>query len=91
MKLRIRLEKIAHMRVIYPEFVIDTIDYPRLEGKNTQEIRNYVVKYLSEFPSQSGAYDNLKEELENQKDYYPLNGDEDYQIYIEKEDERASG
>ncbi|MCF8245035.1 MAG: hypothetical protein K9J37_11345 [Saprospiraceae bacterium] len=64
MRLKIKMYLMKKVKFIYPEFEIDTVDYPELEGKTLDEIRQYIEAHGATLHPLHAEFDNLMEELE---------------------------
>ena len=75
----------------YPEFELDTHDYPEIEGKTFDEIRVYVEKHAQSMHSLKGNHPNLLAELEEEAEQYILEvyPDESH-FYVTAEDEETA-
>lgn len=64
MRLKIKMYLVKKVKFIYPEFEIDTFDYPELEGKTLDEIRQYIEEQGDTLHPLHIEFDNLMEELD---------------------------
>ena len=64
MKLKIRMSLVKKVRFHFPEFEINTANYPELEGKTLDYIRNYIAEHGDTMAPASQEFDNLMQELE---------------------------
>lgn len=64
MRLKIKMYLVKKIKFVYPEFEIDTIDYPELEGKTLDDIRTYIEENGSSLQPLHPEFNNLMEELE---------------------------
>lgn len=88
MKLKIRMSVVKKIRFHYPEFEIDTINYPELEGKTLDEIRCFLQEHGDKLPAQDEEFDNLLQEMEMFSTTSVLNKyPEESRFYVKAEDE----
>lgn len=64
MRLKIKMHLVRKVKFIYPEFEIDTVDYPEMEGKTLDEIRQYIIAKGHTLHPLHVEFDNLMQELE---------------------------
>ncbi len=88
MKLKIKMHLVQKVKYVYPEFEIDTAEFPELEGKTLDEIRLYIEKHGHSLHPIHEGYDNLLDELKSQVkkivvDTYP----HESKFFITAEDE----
>lgn len=88
MKLKVKMNLVQKMKFSYPEFTLDTAEYPELEGKTLDEIRDYIEKHGNSMHSLNGRPISLIEELNQEAEsyvmeYYP---DESH-FYVTTEEE----
>lgn len=63
MKLEVKMYLVQKVKYIYPTFEIDTADYPELEGKTLDEIREHIEKNGASLHPVHEEFDNLMQEL----------------------------
>jgi hypothetical protein len=63
MKLKIKMNLVQKVKFSYPEFEIETTDFPELEGKTLDEMREYIEEHGESLHPIHEEFDNLKQEL----------------------------
>ena len=88
MKIKVKMNLVQKIKSSYPEFVLDTAEYPEIEGKTLDQIRDYIEKHARSMHSLDGRSSNLLEDLEKQVERYVMKvyPDESH-FYITAEDE----
>jgi len=88
MKLKVKMNLVQKVKYSYPEFILDTADYPEIEGKTLDDIRAYIEKHGRRMHSINGGSENLLDELREDAERYVI---EDYpnesHFYVTTEDE----
>lgn len=88
MKLKIKMNLVQKIKLSYPEYELDTLNYPELEGKTLDEIRRYIEKHGKQLHPIHSGYTNLMEELNEEVKTYVI---QDYpgesHFYVSAEDE----
>ena len=88
MKIKIYVEETFTTTVIREEVIIDTNDYPELEGMDEDQISNYIDENIWDMkPTSDGVYSSLGEECSDQA---PIDEDiynEETSFYVSEETE----
>lgn len=58
------MQLVKKVKFIYPEFEVDTADFPELEGKTLDDIRMYMEKHGEAMHPLHKGYESLQEELD---------------------------
>ena len=85
MKIKIYAQETFTTTVTRSSIVINTEDYPELEGMNENEISDYIDNNVWDMkPTSDGVYSSLGEELsETDIDYDDIN-DDSTEFYVEE-------
>jgi|GEM_PF-2751254 len=88
MKIKIKMNLVQKIRTTYPEFVLDTHDFPVLEGKTLDEIRMHIENHAHTMHSLNGKSKNLLEEINLKAKRYVMNlYPRESHFYVTPEDE----
>ncbi len=84
MKLKLYAEETFTTTLTRETIIIDTDDYPELEGMDEDQISDYIDENAwSMKPTEDGIYSSLGEELSDQSPYDEHIGGEESNIYLE--------
>lgn len=79
---------VQKVKIAYPEYELDTADYPELEGKTLDEIRSYIERHGKQLHPIHSGYDNLIDELSKEvKTYVMKDYPDESHFYVMTEEE----
>ncbi|MBT8219876.1 MAG: hypothetical protein KJP00_08625 [Bacteroidia bacterium] len=88
MKLRIKMNLVQKVKISYPEYELDTADYPELEGKTLDDIRRYIEKHGKQLHPIHSGFSNLIDELSGEvKSYVLADYPDESHFYVTTEEE----
>ena len=85
MKLKLYAEETFTTTLTRERVIIDTDNYPELEGMDEDQISDYIDNNVWEMkPTEDGIYSSLGEELSDQSSYDEHIGSEETTFYVEQ-------
>ena len=85
MKLKLYAEETFTTTLTRERVIIDTDNYPELEGMDEDQISDYIDEHVWDMkPTEDGIYSSLGEELSDQSPYDEHIGDEGTTFYVEQ-------
>jgi hypothetical protein len=84
MKLKLYAEETFTTTLTRERVIIDTDNYPELEGMDEDQISDYIDEHVWDMkPTEDGIYSSLGEELSDQSSYDEHIGGDETTFYVE--------